>query len=93
MNKSEFVDLLSKKLDCSKSSTSKTIDAVFECIGEVLQKEKDLRFVGFGTFKVQDSPARKVKTPISGKVVDVPAKKYVRFSPGEYLKQRVNKKS
>ena len=91
MNKSDFVDLLSKKLNCSKASTLKTIDAFFECVGEALQKEKDLRFVGFGTFKIQNLPKREVKTPISGKLVTVPARKYVRFSSGEHLKRAVNK--
>ena len=91
MNKSEFVDLLSKKLDSSKASTLRTVDAFFECVGKALQKEKDLRFVGFGTFKIQNLPERKVKTPISGKVVTVPARKYVRFASGEHLKRAVNK--
>ncbi|MSO14290.1 HU family DNA-binding protein [Candidatus Aquarickettsia rohweri] len=90
MNKSEFINILSKKLGCSKVYASKVVDAVFGCVGDALQEEDILRFVGFGTFKIQRLPKRKVKTPRSGEIVTVPAKKYVRFSPGELLKNKVN---
>lgn len=91
MNKSEFINILSKKLECSKTHTSKVVDMVFECIGDSLKEEDVLRFVGFGTFKIQRLPKRQVKTPRSGEIVTVPAKKYVRFSSGELLKNKVNK--
>jgi nucleoid DNA-binding protein len=91
MNKSEFINMLSKKLGCSKIHASKVIDIVFECIGDALREEDILRFVGFGTFKIQKLPKRQVKTPRSGEIVTVPAKKYVRFSSGQLLKNKVNK--
>ena len=91
MNKSEFINILSKKLECSKTHASKVVDTVFECVGDALREEDVLRFVGFGTFKIQRLPKRQVKTPRSGEIVTVPAKKYVRFSSGELLKNKVNK--
>lgn len=90
MNKSEFVDLLSKKLNSSKSSASRTIDTVFGCITDALKKEKDLRFIGFGTFEVQDLPEREVKTPISGKIVTVSARRHAKFKPGKRFKDIIN---
>jgi DNA-binding protein HU-beta len=91
MNKREFITMLSKKLECSKIYTSKVVDVVFECVGDALKKEDVLRFVGFGTFKIQKLPKRQVKTLRSGEIVTVPAKKYVRFSSGQLLKNKVNK--
>ncbi len=87
MNKSEFLKILSKKMDTSAANADKTLKTVFETIGDAIQKTDELRFVGFGTFKASISKAKDVKTP-RGDTVHVPEKRIVRFSVGTELKEK-----
>jgi DNA-binding protein HU-beta len=47
--------------------------------------------VGFGSFKVRRSAARKGVNPRDRKPIQVPAKNRVRFSPGKELAEAVVK--
>lgn len=90
MNKTEFIDLLAEELNYSKAQAGKVLDSMLKCVSKALTMDDILRFVGFGTFKIKKTKARKVTTP-RGKVVSVPAQNQIRFSAGETLKQELNK--
>ena len=91
MNRTEFVKLLAKNMDTSAAAADKALKTVFDTIGEVIAQEDSLAFVGFGTFKITISKAKKVRTP-RGAIVDVPEKRIVRFSPGTELKVKADSK-
>ena len=58
MNKSEFIDKLSKELDISKAEAGRHLNKVFKCISTSLKDKDELRFVGFGTFKAKQTKAK-----------------------------------
>ncbi|MSO14390.1 HU family DNA-binding protein [Rickettsiales endosymbiont of Trichoplax sp. H2] len=91
MNKQEFLAKLSKKKGSTITEADKWLKSVFETIGEAIQETDELRFIGFGTFKVTVSKARDVKTP-KGEIVHVPAKRVVRFAVGSELKSKAESK-
>ena len=91
MNKAEFLKILAKKMGASVTNADRNLKLVLETIGEAIEKEDNLAFVGFGTFKTSISKAKKVKTP-RGDVVDAPEKRVVRFSVGADLKARAASK-
>ena len=91
MNKSEFIDKLSKELDISKAEAGRHLDKVFKCIATSLKDKDELRFVAFGTFKAKQTKAKEVKTP-RGTVAKVPAQRRVSFSVGSEFKSVVNNK-
>ena len=45
---------------------------------------------GFGSFTLNQRPARKGRNPRSGEPVHVPAKRVPHFKPGRELRERVN---
>jgi DNA-binding protein HU-beta len=51
-----------------------------------------VRLVGFGSFKVRTSAARRGVNPQNRRPIEVPAKERVRFSPGKELSEAVMKK-
>lgn len=91
MNKSEFIEKLSKELDTTKTAATKSFDAVTKCIAQSLKDNDELRFIGFGTFKAKQTKAKEVKTP-RGTMAKVPAQRRVSFSVGSEFKAIVNGK-
>ena len=91
MNKTEFIEKLSKELDTTKAEASKNFDAVIKCITHVMKDNDELRFTGFGTFKTSIRKATKMKTP-QGVMVDVPEKRVLKFSVGSDLKDKAASK-
>ena len=91
MNKTEFIEKLSKELDATKAEASKNFDAVIKCITHVMKDNDELRFTGFGTFKAKNKEATEVKMP-RGTMAKVPAQRRVSFSVGSEFKATVNNK-
>ena len=63
MNKQELIDFVADKASLTKKDATQAIDAVFEGIITGLKTSKDARFVGFGSFNLQASLARKGRNP------------------------------
>lgn len=62
MNKSEFIEKLSKELYTTKTEVSKNFDSVIKCISQSMKDNDELKFIGFGTFKAKQTKAKEVKT-------------------------------
>lgn len=60
-----------------------TVDAVLNAVVEAVKNEGALVLPGFGSFKVAERPARVAKNPRTGEMVNVAAKKVVRFKAGK----------
>lgn len=91
MNKSEFIEKLSKELDVAKTTAAKNFNTVTKCIAKSIKDNDELRFVGFGTFKAKKTKAKEVKTP-RGTMAKVPEQRRVSFSVGSEFKAVVNGK-
>src|SRR5712692_3393860 len=76
----------------TQKKAAEVLEATLDTIRESLQKGNEVRLVGFGSFKVRRSAARKGVNPRDRKPIQVPAKERVRFSPGKELADAVVKK-
>ena len=93
MNRVDLVESIQKTLDTSKSGAEAALNAVLDGIREGLKSRKCgncVQLVGFGNFKVASRKARKGKNPKTGEVINIPASKTVRFTPGKPLKDLVS---
>jgi DNA-binding protein HU-beta len=73
----------------TKAEAGKVLDSVLEAIQDSLAAGEALTLTGFGTFKVSERAARTGRDPRTGKAIDIPASKAVRFTPGKTLKDAV----
>jgi DNA-binding protein HU-beta len=90
VNKSEFVDSVAKKLGITKVDASHAVEAVMDSIFDALAGPKqELRLVNFGVFRVVKRSSRKVRNPRSGDLMEIPASKSVKFTPGKLLKDKI----
>ncbi len=92
MNKNELIDFIAEKntSDLSKTVIAEVLDLAFEGIGAELKNGGEVRFVGFGTFKVSRREASTGRNPRTGETIQIEAANRVKFTPGKELKETVN---
>jgi DNA-binding protein HU-beta len=65
------------------------LQAFVEVVEKALAEGDDVALVGFGTFSVAERSARIGRNFKTGKAIQVPASKTVKFKPGKNLKDAV----
>lgn len=91
MNKSELIDAIAKDCDLSKTASQRALESVIaNVIGAVTQGDT-VQLVGFGSFSSGSRAARVGRDPRSGKEINIPAAKTVKFTAGKAFKDAVNK--
>ncbi len=90
MNKQDLIEFVTTKAELTKKDATQVIDAVFDGIIAGLKEGKDARFIGFGSFAVQVSAARKGRNPRTGVEIEIPASKRITFKAGKEFKAVVN---
>ena len=90
MTKSQLVKEVSKIAELTNEQADKAVSAVLETIQNILVKGEDVSFKGFGSFSINERPARSGRNPRTGEVVEIGAKKIVKFKSSSELKKVVN---
>lgn len=89
MNKAQLIDAMAEKAGLSKVDTKKALDAFVDTIGEALKNDDKVALIGFGSFSVSSRCARSGRNPQTGKTIQIPAKKVVRFKAGADLAGKI----
>jgi DNA-binding protein HU-beta len=92
MNKSEFIDFIASKHNCSKTEANKIIDVFTDSVIGALGEGKKVNLIGFGSFYTNKVEARTGRNPKTGASMSIPASNQPRFSAGQKLKDACNKK-
>ena len=90
MNKLQLTDAVAAKAQITKKEAATAVSAVLDVIAETLAAGGDVKITGFGGFEVKERAARTGRNPKTGEAVAIPASKYVAFSAGSTLKEKVN---
>ena len=91
MNKNNLVSEMAAIAGMSKTDAKKALDAFVEATKGALIKGERIQLVGFGTFSVSVRAARKGRNPQKpSEIIDIPAKRVVKFTVGGELKNAVN---
>lgn len=85
MNKTELINSIAEKSGLTKADSKKALDAFIESVTEEVKKDGKVALVGFGTYSVTQKSARKGINPRTKAVINIPAKKVVKFKPGAEL--------
>jgi len=89
MNKTELVDRIAAGSDLSKAAAKKALDATTEAIKAALVAGDKVQLVGFGTFSVNERPARQGINPATKQKIHIPAKKVAKFKAGAELNDAI----
>lgn len=92
MNKSEFVSYIAERNKCTKVEAEKIVDVFTDSIIGAISDGNEVSLIGFGHFAINEVAARVGRNPSTGKALDIPAYKQVRFKVGQKLKDAGNAK-
>ena len=90
MNKNEFITQIAESADITKKAAGDALQAFMVAITDTMNKGDKLTLIGFGTFSVYERAARTGRNPQTGKKMNIPAKKVVKFKVGKKLAEAVN---
>ena len=91
MNKSELIEKIAAGAGLTKVDAKKALDATIEAIKDALVAGDKVALVGFGTFSVNEKPAREGVNPATKQKIKIAAKKVAKFKAGAELADAVNK--
>ena len=79
MTKTQIVNEICLNSGLKKKEVSNIIDSFLDKIKESIDKDEQVEIRGFGTFYKALKKARKVHSPIAGRVLEVPEKTILAF--------------
>lgn len=90
MNKTELVEKIAVGAELSKESAKKALEAAVEAIKTALVEGDKVQLIGFGTFSVNERPAREGMNLRTGEKIQIKAKKVAKFKAGADLTAALN---
>lgn len=90
MNKGQLVDQMAQAAGISKSAAERALNGFMDAVTDALASGDKVTLIGFGTFSVSERRARTGRNPQTGKPLEIPAKKVVKFKPGTRLSEAVD---
>ena len=91
MNKTDLVQLVSKKTGLTNKKATECVGALLEEVAAALAKGDKVQLAGFGTFEVRERAAREGRNPQDPtKTITIPARKVPAFRAAKALKDKVS---
>lgn len=91
MNKTELIDKIAEGAGLTKADAKKALEATTAAIKDALVAGDKVALIGFGTFSVNERPAREGINPATKEKIQIAAKKVAKFKAGAELAEAVNK--
>ena len=90
MNKTELVEKIAAGAAITKVDAKKALDAAVAAVKEALVAGDKVALIGFGTFSINERPAREGINPATKEKITIDAKKAVKFKAGAELADALN---
>ncbi len=89
MHKTDLIKAIANDAGLSQKDAGAALEAFLKASTKALKKGDVVTLIGFGSFKVVKTAARKGRNPQTGKEIQIKASKRVKFSAGKALKDSV----
>ncbi len=90
MNKSDLVEVLSKRSGITVKRATEVVDLVFDEMTAELVKGNRIEIRGFGSFVIKEYTSYVGRNPKTKEKIAVPSKRLPYFKVGKELRQRVD---
>ena len=90
MNKTELIDQIANGSGLTNVDARKALDATVKAIKDALVAGDKIALIGFGTFSVNERPAREGINPATKQKIKIAAKKVAKFKAGAELSDAIN---
>jgi integration host factor subunit beta len=88
--KKELVDRVAAETNQPRAEVKRTIQAFLDGVIEELGRGHRLEFRDFGVFEIRERAARRAQNPKTLELVEIPARKTVKFKTGRLMKVRID---
>jgi DNA-binding protein HU-beta len=85
MNKNDLINEIAAAAEITKTAAERALAGLLDAIENGLAAGDSVTLVGFGSFSIKERAARTGRNPQTGKQIDIPAKKVVKFKTGKNL--------
>lgn len=92
MNKAELIEALAERAGLQKIKAKKVLEAYMDIVTEKMAENEEIVLIGFGTLIPRPQNTRLARNPKTGVPVQIPARTTVKFKPGKFLLEAMNKK-
>ncbi|MCQ2243543.1 MAG: HU family DNA-binding protein [Bacteroidaceae bacterium] len=89
MTKQELIDKVAAT-GITKAQAKAALEAALDGIKESIVKEGKMQLIGFGTFSVNERPAREGINPATKEKIQIAAKKVVKFKVASAIEAELN---
>jgi len=90
MNQKKLTRAIAKRFFLTHVESKEIIEFILTQITEDLRKGKRVYFRGFGSFTKEKRSSKKVRHPATGKIITIPARITVAFTPSKCLLRNVS---
>jgi len=90
MNKTELVEKIAAGAGITKVDAKKALEAAVAAVKDALVAGDKVSLIGFGTFGINERPAREGINPSNKEKITIAAKKVVKFKAGAELVEALN---
>ena len=90
MNKTELIYKIAEGAGLTKADAKKALEATTAAIKDALVAGDKVALIGFGTFSVNERPAREGINPATKQKITIAAKKVAKFKAGADLDEALN---
>ena len=91
ITRSDFANRLRERFGLTTADAYKLVDIVFDEIRESLINGEEVKFAGFGSFKILAKPQRQGRNPKTGEPAVISARRVASFRPSNEFRERVAK--
>ena len=91
ITRSDFANRLRERFGLTSADAYKLVDVIFDEITESLVNGEEVKFAGFGSFKILNKNARMGRNPKTGEAAEISARRVVTFRPSTECRARVAK--
>lgn len=91
ITRNDFANRLRERYGLTTADAYKLVDIVFEEIGESLIHGEEVKFAGFGSFKILQKTQRMGRNPKTGEPAVITARRVASFRPSNEFRKRVAK--
>ena len=86
MVKADIVHRVAETVRIPKSQAMKAVETLFDALRQAMVRGERIEFRGFGVFQVRPRKRGVGRNPRTGRIVQIPPGRTVRFKPGKDLK-------
>jgi DNA-binding protein HU-beta len=89
ITKNEQIDALADAAGITAKQARLALDVMPGIVLAGLLEDERITITGLGTFEVARREPRRLMNPATGAMMDIPAKKVVKFKPSRYVREKV----